>query len=338
MRRQTDLVVSRRENAYRLSFQEESSWLGYAFYPGEDPLALPEAQGNECYIRLPEQHRRPYFVLRRAGRTDVFAADVAVEVPAVENFRDMGGYLCQGGRVVRWGRFFRSGALQNLSEADLALLSAARLRYVVDYRSQFEAQRTPDELPAGAEYLHIPAIGPGNPQVSSLAETDLLAQLQQVRDPAQMQEVLRAFVMLYQELPFDNSSYRQMLGTLDALEGGAMLQHCSAGKDRTGVGCALVLLALGVDEETVAQDYLLSSVFRENHNRHLLEKLAEMQFSPQIIQALEGMLDVSRDLLEHTFTAIKARYGDYPRYFLEEYGVDAEHLAAWRELHTLPAD
>lgn len=338
MRRQTDLVVSRRENAYRLSFQGEASFLGYALYPGDAPRPLPDVPGNECYVRMPEAHRRPYFVLGRAGRADVFAADVAVEVPSVENFRDMGGYLTREGRVVRWGRFFRSGALQCLSEEDLQLLAATHLRYVVDYRSDFEAQRTPDMLPAGAEYLHIPAIGSGNPQVRSLAETDLLAQLRQVQDPAQMQEVLSAFVMLYQELPFDNPSYRQMLGTLDTLADGAMLQHCSAGKDRTGVGCALVLLALGVDEETVMQDYLLSSVFRENHNRRLLEKLAASGISSEIIQALSGMLDVSRELLQHTFTAIKTKYGDYPRYFREEYGIDEAHLAAWREMHTLPVD
>lgn len=339
MHRQTDLVVRKRVNAYNILFSAASSTrLEYTFSPDEPqghPVTLQG--GGETYVRLPEGHLRPYFILRKENTSPIVAADVAVEIESVENLRDLGGYLTTEGRVVRWGRFFRSGAISGLSDREKQILKGLNLRYVLDYRSLWEAQQTPDELDGDTEYFEAPAIGPGNPKIRSLAEMDMLKELRDDPSPARMEEVFKGFLMLYEELPFDNPAYRSMLGTLDHLQSGAMLQHCSAGKDRTGVGCAILLLALGVDEGTVMEDYLLSSIFRERHNQAFLAKIRQMMGEDlAMLEVLRRMMDVTPDLLQRSFDAIKARYGTYERYFQEEYGVDAFHLANWRSLHTLP--
>lgn len=337
LHRQGGLFVQRQENAHHLMVSEPGAQaLGLTFRLGEEPAWITDVVDAEMYVETGDG-RRPYFVLRREGAADLWAADLRVEAASIENFRDMGGYLTTEGRVVRWGRFFRGGALVDLQPADRQVIQGLDLRYVVDYRSRTEVSRKPDEIGENTTYLHFPAIQSSNPKVNSLAESDMAQELREAKGSAQIQEVLDAFVLLYRELPFDNQAYRAMLGTLDDLDRGSMMQHCSAGKDRTGVGCALLLLALGVEEQTVMQDYLLSTVFRYAHNQRFLAMMQEMGLPVSVMDALAQMLRVSPELLGASLDEIKKRYGGYERFFAEEYGADTARLQHWRQAHTLPA-
>ena len=165
------------------------------------------------------------------------------------NFRDLGGYPGRDGRPLRWRRLFRSDHLAELTEADRGLLRALGVTRAFDFRGMQERAAQPYDVPGLAQ--HSLAIEPTVAQnMAELASAGL--PLSAARMAALMEE-------LYRRLVNDEADrFAQWFGHL--LDDDAPLVfHCTAGKDRTGVAAALLLLALGVPREVVEQDYLLTN-------------------------------------------------------------------------------
>ena len=166
------------------------------------------------------------------------------------NFRDLGGFIGHGGKRTATGKLYRADDLKSLTAADLDTLSAIPLLTIVDFRSDKEAAAGPDLVPQSVkDCLHYP-IQPG-----SLSRELFMN--------AYTQEKCRQLMCrIYEELAGDEacvSQYRKFFALLQSPEKLPLLFHCSAGKDRTGVAAALFLLALGVDEREVFEDYLESN-------------------------------------------------------------------------------
>ena len=153
------------------------------------------------------------------------------------HFRDFGGNGVADGRRIKRGLLFRSGSLERLTENDCAFLAGVPVRSVLDYRDADEVQAKPDVLWNGADYHHVPA----NPLSS-----EVNANLEKLTNETLAAFDARAFMLeLYRRLPFGNAAYQRLAQLLSNPGGGAIVQHCAVGKDRTGVGSALVLFALG---------------------------------------------------------------------------------------------
>jgi protein-tyrosine phosphatase len=166
------------------------------------------------------------------------------------NFRDMGGYRTDDGAVVRWGRLYRSGALSGLTQADHRHLSTLGIAVICDFRTTGERVDEPTLWPGerapvirSRDYDHANSL-----RMSRIAEAGASAG----------EAIKAAMASLYAEMPYRHlESYQVMFGEL--LAGNLpMVINCSAGKDRTGVGAALVLSALGVRWDEIVHDYSLS--------------------------------------------------------------------------------
>lgn len=172
-----------------------------------------------------------------------------LDLQGASNFRDLGGYPGRDGRPLRWRRLFRSDHLGELTEADRGRLRALGVTRAFDFRGVQERAAQPYRLP-GIEQ-HSLAIEPTVAQnMAALAAAGL--PLTAARMAGLMEE-------LYRRLVSDEADrFAQWFGHL--LDDDAPLVfHCTAGKDRTGVAAALLLLALGVSREVVEQDYLLTN-------------------------------------------------------------------------------
>lgn len=182
------------------------------------------------------------------------------------NFRDFGGNGVADGRRIKRGLLFRSGSLERLTENDCAFLAGVPVRSVLDYRDADEVQAKPDILWSGADYHHVPA----NPLSS-----EVNANLEKLTNETLAAFDARAFMLeLYRRLPFGNAAYQRLAQLLSNPGGGAIVQHCAVGKDRTGVGSALVLFALGADEATVLEDYLLTETTLATFREQMLDQLS----------------------------------------------------------------
>jgi protein-tyrosine phosphatase len=159
------------------------------------------------------------------------------------NFRDVGGYAAADGRTVRWRRLFRAGGLSELSVADLVVLRELGITTVVDLRStaEWESGRFPvDQIPV--TFHHVPIV-------------------EEILDPTRYEMpkgMMAARYLDYARIGSDPIA--KALSVIADPNGHPIVVHCLAGKDRTGVVVALALALLGVDDETIAEDYALSNL------------------------------------------------------------------------------
>ncbi|MFT3554801.1 tyrosine-protein phosphatase [Klebsiella pneumoniae] len=211
--------------------------------------------------------------------------------------------------------FIRSPMTSSLSRHP-AFLS---LQGGINFRDPGEVARTPDKLSPLTHYLNAPA----NPPVSEVNAkvTELNAATLNALNGEQF------MLQLYRQLPFNNPAYRQLAAWLTTPFEGALLQHCAVGKDRTGVGCALTLFAVGCDSETVMEEYLLTHGMLTQVEAWMLELLGN-DLTAQGRQSLADILTVKESYLAAALSAIHQRYGTVDAWLAAEYQLTAPVRAA----------
>lgn len=189
---------------------------------------------------------RAYLIVKGPGGTVHVAAERALPLEQGSNFRDIGGYVTRDGKAVRWGRVFRSGAQPLLSPADLALVDQLHIGTVVDLRSIEEREINPDVIDDRAGALFVS---------NDYGMKALMGPMMARKGEHIYEGMERLLAPQYRSL------YRRIMASAAGTEG-AVLYHCSAGQDRTGVATALLYDLLGVDRETILADYHLSTGLR----------------------------------------------------------------------------
>ena len=239
----------------------------------------------------------------------------AVALEKSSNLRDLGGYRT-GDKRVRRGLVFRAPALVELSKADKKAIAALGLRTICDFRGTRERARSPVNIPK-TETLSMPI----EPSVGgSLAEILRTGEDSGDTSSEEMMALLRRAYEAYalQSAPQYRALFEAILGQ-DRLP---LLLHCSAGKDRTGFGSALLLSALGVSWEDVMADYLAT-------NRLWKRETASAFDLPPIVK--EALLGAHGEMLEAAFGAIRGEFGSLDTYLASEIGLDGtarERLAS----------
>ncbi len=235
------------------------------------------------------------------------------------NFRDIGGYITSKGRRVRWGRVYRSNRLSELSPADCARLDARGLATIFDLR--VEKERAQDPTCWSCEGLAVRTYPPGRKKPL----VEMAARYQ--GDEAGAQALMAEF---YASLPH---TLAHVFGAVVRdLAGGAApcVIHCSAGKDRTGIAVALILLALGVPRETVVEDYALTDSLRRpdtDMTRAVApgrqDASVRSRFSPE---AVAVMMSAPPRFIETAFASMEERYGSIDSYLRSALDLDAAIL------------
>ncbi|MBJ7223427.1 MULTISPECIES: tyrosine-protein phosphatase [unclassified Brenneria] len=229
------------------------------------------------------------------------------------NFRDLGGNRAADGRLIRRGKLFRSGSLDLLSPADCEQLAGVPVTDILDYRDPDEIALKPDILWSGANYHPFPA----NP-----LRHEVTANLDSLGSDVLETFDSQAFMLeLYRRLPFDNSAYRHLVSLLLQPDNGALVQHCAVGKDRTGMGSALVMLALGADEQTVIEDYLLTDTTLTPFRQQLMAHLSQTM-SDKALGQFAYVLSVQEAFISTALQAIYERHGSVDSWLEAEYGLD----------------
>ncbi|NWG52309.1 MAG: tyrosine-protein phosphatase [Hydrogenophilaceae bacterium] len=185
-----------------------------------------------------------------------------LQFEGVRNFRDFGGYETADGGRVREGQLFRSAHFAEATDADIERIRALDIAFKCDLRRPEERKAQACRWPSPACATRVIASDDGGldaaPHIAFLQRSDLTP------------ESVRAFMReLYAEIPFDPryvALFRSYFADLVKSDGPALV-HCAAGKDRTGILCALTLLALDVPEEAIVEDYELTNRAVDLENR-----------------------------------------------------------------------
>jgi protein-tyrosine phosphatase len=227
-----------------------------------------------------------------------------LNLAGASNFRDLGGYPTRDGRSVRWRQLFRSNHLGHLSDDDVAVVRGLGVRSAFDFRGREE--RT--EALCGLTDITTHSL-PVEPTV--VAALRAIAASGRPLTTADAIDVMRDSYRGY--VQENTLRFRALFAHL--LEDRAPLViHCTAGKDRTGFACALILHTLGVPDEVISEDYLLT-------NRLYRRDPSASSDLPDDVRQVLGT--VQTGFLAAALEAIEADYGD-----LENYLRDGLNLGA----------
>jgi len=231
-----------------------------------------------------------------------------LNLAGASNFRDLGGYPAKDGRTVRWRQIFRSNHLGHLTDADIELLRGLGLKSAFDFRGTEERAAAM----CGLTEIAVHSL-PIEPSVVAALRARLAggAPLASADALDVMRDSYRNYVR------YSTPSFRALFAHL--LEDRAPLViHCTAGKDRTGFACALILHALGVPDDLIAEDYLLTNRFYRR------DPSASSDLPEEVRQVLAS---VEASFLAAAFDAISADYGDLESYLSDGLGLGAQERA-----------
>ncbi|MCD8073277.1 MAG: tyrosine-protein phosphatase [Alistipes sp.] len=296
-----------------VSIGEDMEWKLYAGRTVED-INLKEAiESGRADGQFPvdvDPATRSYFqVVTPQGQ--VIMAERVLPMTGGYNFRDLGGYRMADGRYVKWGKLIRSDELGTLTNEDLTYLASIPVGSVVDFRSEEEISKAPDRLPETVRHQYAYSVAPGNISAS------IFAKMPSEQEAVGLMEETNRLLVTDENVV---GQYRRFFELLVDGENIPLLYHCTAGKDRTGIASALILYALGADDRTVMNDYMLSCEYARAKYEPVINRFPD----------LAPLMIVQPGYLQAALDEINATYGSVDSYLRDVLGADIEKL---RELY-----
>lgn len=236
----------------------------------------------------------------------------------IVNFRDLGGIPAKYGRVKKF-KLLRSGELVGLEPADIEMLTGEyQLKSVFDFRDQNEIRKRPDMALPGVRYHNIDIMKDIRENTTSLDH--VRANLNPQTAAEGMRKVYRRIVLN----AVSCNAYHEFIVHLAGLKEGAALFHCFAGKDRTGIGAAIILTILGAAREDIYADYMQTNELRTEANEVLIEYNRQKGLSESQLLGLRYLYTVHESYLDEMYRTAEETYGSFEDYIREGLGISEE--------------
>ncbi len=255
----------------------------------------------------------------------------SINLTSVNNARELGGYITLDGRKIKHGVLLRTAVLNKISSEDITRLTQNyNLSVIADFRMSYEAAAKPDPVIEGVKYVNLRVID------EELFMRELEKRLAGEKDPFAILKASAESGVINENMYIDflsgnfgKKAYSEFFKELLNLpEGRSLLFHCTQGKDRTGCAAMLILSALGVSEDIILEDYMLTNIF----NADLIEKDRKMLLSRGIKE--DGLWwkymfvlnSVKKELMTNALSWLKENYGSPAGYIINELGISEDEI------------
>jgi protein-tyrosine phosphatase len=282
------------------------------------------------------------------------AADPRVLI-ASANLRDLGGLATSDGQQVRAGRLFRSGHLSGLDRAEAAILDRLGLRTIIDLRRPSEVADFPTPDLDGVDRLWM-SVSPEDSEFAVAANL-LFGEQPERFDTAEDSGFAVAANLLFGNQPeqvdiatmlesyFRNTVTNRLDGYRPVFEAATdpdrqpLLFHCMGGKDRTGFVAGVLLRLLGVGQEEVMADYLLTNEIlgdrmarRADQARQRIAQRSGVepdQVDERHLEGVRAMLYTRPSFLQASFDAVTDKFGTWETFRRDGLGIDDARFSAF---------
>lgn len=246
-------------------------------------------------------------------------------VKGIVNARDLGGYIMQDGRMVRDGLLLRSAVLDQATDSDLVYLSSIPVLKVIDFRKAEEKIGRDDRIVPGSEYIALPIDASGNVKAEATeAERKKMSRNGKKFDVKKIivfaafnEKAKRVAQEMYPTLLFDTvcqSQFAEFFSTVLSADSGAVLYHCTQGKDRTGVASALLLAALGADRATIVADFDATNKIYEKDVKKYSRRVRFFGGKEAEVAVVKSFLGCNTDNFIAALDRIDSEYGSLEAY------------------------
>ena len=266
----------------------------------------------------------------KTGTAVVDLQSQQIGMSSVHNARQLGGYVI-GDKQIKKDLLLRTARLSSLSAEDSLLLADKyRVQCIYDFRSEGEIQTAPDIIPGDSRHLPLSiSFSDNSGRADYKVESDA-QMIQMLLENAEHPKIQAMCEVMYDMIFFEESSqvvYRQFFADLLTVDpnDGAVLWHCTQGKDRAGCASAMLLAALGADRDLIVADFTLSKHYYDPQIA-MIETTTEAQQT-----AISTLISANPAIFEASLDKVDARYGSLRGYLTECIGVTPEMMETLRE-------
>ena len=259
--------------------------------------------------------------------------DCWVPLEGLVNFRDLGGIKTTDGKTVKWGMLYRTANLGGQTDGaakvptvigaatpnDIAYIQDLGLKTIIDLRTDEDRQEYPETTWEGIDVVNIDVWGKdGNKLAMAYASPEIIKALgNHDYAPENVKAMITCYYKYFVKGDAPKAAAKAFMDFMVS-NNNPVVWHCTAGKDRTGLTAAILLYALGVPEDAIQQEFLLTND-------------AYVKLFPGVpidmVEAYYGV-DGSGSYLDTTFSIMKADYGSIDNYLTIVCGLTPENKAA----------
>lgn len=257
------------------------------------------------------------------------------------NARDLGGIKTADGRTIKPHRLIRSGMLGKIDDADIEYLKSINLRTVVDLRNEREQVEKPNRKIEEVKYISCPILvgraegitheKPDNEDEEAIRTVMMAKRLMENFPDGKTQ--MRMLYGILVTVPHAIEYYGKFFDILLAQDEGALLYHCMMGKDRAGMATALLLSALGVSEDDIIQDYLITAERCAPGTARLIENCRRYTNNEAELQFIYDLDIVEENYIRAGFDAIEKNYGGMDAFLKNQMRLDDGKLEKLKTLY-----
>ena len=272
--------------------------------------------------------------------SNIFAQQF-LPVKGIVNARDLGGYEVAEGKHVKTGVLIRAAHLADASDADIAYLESLPTTLVVDFRTDVDLKGKANRDVPGARYVNLPVDASGN-MAANASEEEIKKvtgrkkfEVKKVIMFAAFNDKAKAIAReMYPILLFDpkcQQQFAQFLRLVVENENGAILYHCTQGKDRTGIASALLLAALGAGRETIVADFDATNQVYEKDVKKYSRRVRFWGGKEEEIAVVKSFLGANTENFIKALDAVNQRYGSMEAYLKGPMGLSDTDILILRQ-------
>ena len=261
----------------------------------------------------------------------------SIGLQGVINARELGGYTLSDGRRIKRGVLLRGATLNTATDEDIKRLEKEfKLRTVIDFRMDVERLRQPNRKADGAEDYWLPAMDPRSSEEFNrfFAEGGFRSMEEIVLGASSHPDVRKAAHEFYTSI-VDNSYsqdiYARFMRLVVNTEDGAVFWHCTQGKDRTGIGAAFILAALGADRRLILQDYYISQEFYKDKFEEIAMQLLQNGGDEEDMYVARTFIGANIHCFEEALDLIDRKYGSMKDYLHKQLKVSDSDMEILRK-------
>ena len=248
---------------------------------------------------------REFYILKTTSAYSGIISNRVIEMSNIKNFRDLGGYFTRADQQMKWGRIFRSGDLSSATLYDQERLRRLNIKTIIDLRSDKTAKKYPILMHPNIRKISLPITPMDSEKINEMMDDEKLTRSDAIRD---VQDSYVGIIESYK------SEFAEMFNILTDENNYPVLLTGSLGKDRVGLASFFILYALGIPQNVIIDDYMLS-----RQTIDISAVAANVKGKPEYFQeAVTALMSVNVAYINYTIDYINQKYGSVDNYLEKE--------------------